>query len=206
MNQPSITNIVIFIGGGADKTREKFGLVYWGPTKLMEMAKNHFLEHAGNKSDAYYFGYLEKKAIVKKIKKLHAKQPDLRINIVGHSRGGAVAKQIAMVNLRKKGIPVNMLIALDPVKPKISDKYKIPKAKGLRNVKTFINVFAKPKWRNGADYVALVGGQYGLKLRDKAHYFVQSTKGHGQPIPLLHAKIEGTDESPFKLLIKESHL
>ncbi len=205
MDDSKITNIVVFIGGGADKTREKFGMVYWGPTKLMEYAKLYFDKRAGETSKSLYFGYLEKKDIVKKIKKLYRKNPELRVNLVGHSRGGAVAKQIATVSLLKKGIPVNLLIALDPVKPKLNIQYKIPKKKGLKNVTTFVNVFSKPIWKTGADYIAKIGGQYGIRLKDKAHHFIQTRKGHGQPIPLLNIKIEELNISSLELLINESH-
>jgi pimeloyl-ACP methyl ester carboxylesterase len=199
------SNYIFFIGGGADKTRERFGIVYWGPTKLMGYARLYFEHRQGPYSKTEYYGYLDKKEIVKKIVKLRRKYPDLRINIVGHSRGGAVAKDIAVKLLRKKGINVNLLIALDPVKAKLRSQYKIPKKKGLKNVGRFISVFAKPKRRNGADYIALIGGQYGTRLQKRSHNFIQASVGHGQPIPLLKVAVNPGGETVLDLLVKESN-
>lgn len=201
----NITNVIFFIGGGADKTRERFGVVYWGPTRLMEYAQRYFEKHQGPHSITEYYGYLDKKEIVKHIRKLRRKNPTIRINLVGHSRGGSVAKDIATKHLRKKGIEVNLLIALDPVKAKMRNKYKIPNKKGMKNVKTFISVFAKPQRRGGADYIALVGGQYGERLKRRAHYFLQTGAGHGQPIPLLKTHLDADGKTPFDLLLEESY-
>ena len=201
----TITNVIYFIGGGADKSRERFGVVYWGPTRLMEYAQRYFAKQQGPHSITEYYGYLDKKDIVKHICKLRRKNPSIRINLVGHSRGGSVAKDIATKQLRKKGINVNLLVALDPVKAKMRNKYKIPNKKGMKNVNTFISVFAKPQRRGGADYIALVGGQYGERLKRRAHYFLQTGAGHGQPIPLLKTHLDAQGKTPFDLLLEESY-
>lgn len=200
----AITNVIFFIGGAADKTRERFGIMYWGPTSLMAFARKAFMREQGPCSKSKYYGYLDKKKIIKDIRKLRRKNPNIRINLVGHSRGGSVAKEIATISLRKKGIAVNLLIALDPVKSKLRNQYKIPNKKGMKNVSTFINVFAKPTRRGGADYIALVGGQYGERLKKRAHYFLQTNAGHGQPIPLLKTPLDASGVTPFDLLLQES--
>lgn len=199
-----ITNVIFFIGGGADKTRERFGIVHWGPTRLMDYAMKAFKQRQGPHSISEYHGYLDKKKIIKRIVKLRKQYPDIRINLVGHSRGGAVAKDIATKQLRKKGITVNLLVTLDPVKPRLRVKYKVPSKKGTKNVTTFVSVYAKPLRRKHADYIALVGGQYGLKLQKRAHYFVQTNQGHGQPMPLLTAPIDELGKTSFDLLVDES--
>jgi len=202
--QSKITNVIFFIGGGADKTRERFGIVHWGPTRLMEFAMKALENHQGPHSITEYHGYLDKKKIIKRIIKLRLKHPEIRINLVGHSRGGAIAKNIATKQLRKKGILVNLLITLDPVKPKLRVKYKVPSKKGANNVVTFVSIYAKPKRRKHADYIALIGGQYGPKLQKRTHYFVQANEGHGQPIPLLKTPIDGSGITSFDLLVAES--
>lgn len=204
MSSKQCSNYVFFIGGGADKTRERFGIVYWGPTRLMDHARRYFEREQGPYTKTEYYGYLDKKEIVKKIVKLRRKNPDVRINLVGHSRGGAVAKDIAIKHLRKKGIDVNLLIALDPVKAKLHNQYKVPKKNALKNVRLFVSVFAKPKRRSGADYIALIGGQYGTRLKKRAHNFTQASVGHGQPIPLLKVAINADGDTAFDLLIAES--
>lgn len=44
-----------------------------------------------------YYGYLERKRIVKCIIKTRKQYPNMSINLVGHSRGAAIAKEIAMI-------------------------------------------------------------------------------------------------------------
>ena len=153
------SNLIIFVGGGADKSKEVFGgFIAWGPTFLIRDARDYFVSRQGPCSKALYFGYLERKRIVKNITKYRNKHPNIRIHLVGHSRGAAIAKEIAMKHLRKRKMAVHLLITLDPVRSKFTKNYKIPKVKGLQNVTSFINVYAKPRFKNHADIVALIGG------------------------------------------------
>lgn len=201
-NTPS--NVVFFIGGGADKTKERFGIVYWGPTRLMEYAQSYFDKRKGPFSLSEYHGYLDKKQIVKRIVKLRRRYPNIRINLVGHSRGGSVAKEIATKQLRKRGIATHIVIALDPVKTSIRFPFKVPKKKAVKNINTFITVFSQPKKRAPADYVAWIGGQYGERLKKRSHHFIQTSAGHGQPVPLLKEPLLPKKYSAFDLLLAES--
>lgn len=200
-----ISNVVFFVGGGADKTRERFGIFKWGPTHLMADAKRAFEEQQGPYSATEYFAYFEKKAIVKRVEKYRKHFPNIRINLVGHSRGGSVVKDIASKAMRKRNIEANLVVSLDPVKARLHHKYKVPSKKGLKNINEFVTVYAKPKWRQPADYVALYGGQYGYRLQQRAHVFVKSRASHGQPIPLLQTVIPGSDSCAFDLLLRESN-
>ena len=198
------SNIIYFIGGAADKTRERFGVVRWGPTNLVGLIKNHFDALKGSFSDTRYYSYLEKDDIIRDI--IHCKDanPDLRINLVGHSRGGAVANEIATMVLPRYKTNSNILVLLDPVKARPTDHFILPNNKNVSIANTFICVYAKPLRRDPTDYVAIVGGQYGLRLQECCDYFIQADANHGEPNKMLKLELDTTGCSAWDILLKES--
>ena len=200
-----ISNIIYFVGGGADKTRERFGVVRWGPTNLMGFAQVAFNMKKGPYSETAYFGYLDKKKIIQDIVKRKLANPKIRINLIGHSRGGAVVKDIAMKELRKLNIKANIVISLDPVKAKRRHPFRVPSKKGVKNVKTYVCIFANPSRRDPTDFIAKVGGQYGLRLQTQSHYFVEADLNHGQPIPMMQFPLNEKGKTVFDILLKESN-
>nr|WP_297349887.1 hypothetical protein [uncultured Glaciecola sp.] len=199
-----VSNIVYFIGGGADKTRERFGIIKWGPTNLMGAAKATFDIQKGPHCESKYYGYLDKKKIIQDIVKQKLKSASVRINLVGHSRGGAVAKDVAMRELRKLNIKANIVVSLDPVKAKRSSRYRVPSKKSANNVKTYICVYANPIKRDPTDYIAMVGGQYGARLQPHSHFFVEADINHGQPMPMLKLAMNDKGRTIWQVLLKES--
>lgn len=203
-NTIQASTIIYFIGGGADKTRERFGIIKWGPTNLMGLVKARFDMSKGASCETKYYGYLDKKKIIHSIVKQKLKNPDIRINLVGHSRGGSVAKDIAMRALRKLNIEANMVVSLDPVKAKSRNRYRISNKKSIENVETFICIYANPMKRDATDYIAMVGGQYGLRLKQHCHYFVDANVNHGQPMPMLKVALDNTGATAWEMLLDES--
>jgi len=203
-NTIQTSTVIYFIGGGADKTRERFGIIKWGPTNLMGLVKAAFDMTKGARCETKYYGYLDKKKIIHNIVKQKLKNPDLRINLVGHSRGGSVAKDIAIRALRKFNIRVNILISLDPVKAKPRNRYRVSNEKNIENVKTFVCIYANPVKRDATDYIAMVGGQYGLRLKPHCHFFVDANVNHGQPMPMLKVALDTTGQNAWEMLLEES--
>lgn len=203
-NTIQASTIIYFIGGGADKTRERFGIIKWGPTNLMGLVKAAFDMSKGAGCETKYYGYLDKKKIINSIVKQKLKDPEIRINLVGHSRGGSVAKDIAMRALRKLNIRANLVISLDPVKAKPRNRYRVPSKKNIQNVNTFICIYANPIKRDATDYIAMVGGQYGMRLKPSSHHFVDANVNHGQPMPMLKVALNKTGQSAWEMLLEES--
>jgi hypothetical protein len=203
-NTIHVSNIIYFIGGGADKTRERFGIIKWGPTNLMGLAKAALDLQKGPACETKYYGYLDKKKIIQDIVKQKLKNAKIRINLVGHSRGGAIVKDIAMRELRKLNIKANIVISLDPVKAKRSNRYRVPSKKSVNNVKTYICVYANPIKRDPTDYIAMVGGQYGVRLEPHSHFFVEADINHGQPMPMLKLSLNDKGRTAWEVLLKES--
>jgi len=199
-----ISNIIYFIGGGADKTRERFGIIKWGPTNLMGLAQTAFDLQKGPQCETKYYGYLDKNEIFQDIVKQKTKDAAVRINLVGHSRGGAVAKDIAMCELRNLNIKVNIVISLDSVKAKRSNRYRVPSAKSVSNVETYICIYANPVKRDPTDYIAMVGGQYGVRLQPRSHLFVEADINHGQPMSMLKLVLNDKGLTVWEVLLKES--
>jgi hypothetical protein len=200
-----MSNIIYFVGGGADKTRERFGIVKWGPTHLMGIAKADFDLRKGPYSKTKYFGYLDKKKIIQDIVKQKLANPDIRINLIGHSRGGAVVKDIAMKELRKLNIKANIVVSLDPVKAKHTHRFRIHSKKGIKNLKTYICIFAKPRKKDPTDYIAMVGGQYGHRLKELSHHYIEVDLNHGQPMPMMKVVVNAKGKSVYDILLKESN-
>ncbi len=203
-NTIQASTIIYFIGGGADKTRERFGIIKWGPTNLMGLVKATFDASKGAGCETKYYGYLDKKKIIHSIVKQKLRNPDIRINLVGHSRGGSVAKDIAMKALRKLNIRANIVVSLDPVKAKPRNRYRVPSKKNYENVNTFICIYANPIKRDATDYIALVGGQYGMRLKPNCHHFVDANVNHGQPMPMLKMALNNTRQNAWDILLEES--
>ena len=64
-NTIQASTIIYFIGGGADKTRERFGIIKWGPTNLMGLVKAAFDMSKGAGWETRYYGYwIRKKSFI----------------------------------------------------------------------------------------------------------------------------------------------
>ncbi|MBF7074138.1 hypothetical protein ISG33_12075 [Glaciecola sp. MH2013] len=199
-----MSNIIYFVGGGADKTRERFGFIRWGPTHLMGLVKAEFDAKKGPHSVTKYFGYLEKKAIIDDIVNERKSRPNIRIHLVGHSRGGTVVKDIAMQSLPALNIRVQLVASLDPVKTKPSHRFSLHQGKQHANFEQFMCVFAKPKKRDFTDFVAMAGGQYGIRLKDLSDHFVQVDVNHGKPYAMMSAALDDSGITIEEILLKES--
>ena len=200
-----MSNIIYFVGGGADKTRERFGVVNWGPTRLMGIAREDFDSKKGPYSTTKYFGYLDKKKIVQDIVKQKFANPNVRINLIGHSRGGAVVKDIAMKELRKLNIKANIVVSLDPVKAKRSHRFRIHSKKGIKNLKSYVCIYANPSKKDPTDFIAMVGGQYGNRLKELSHHFIEANLNHGQPMPMMRIPLNVKGKTVYDMLLKESY-
>ena len=203
-NKIEASNVIYFIGGAADKTRERFGLVKWGPTNLMGLCKVAFDQKKGACCETRYHGYLEKEEISKSIVQLKQTNPNIRINLVGHSRGGAVSNDLAVNVLPKLSIQANVVVLLDPVKVSPSHRFTIPKDKEAKPSKLFICIFAKPIKRDPTDYVAIVGGQYGERLRAYCDFYVEADANHGEPLKMLKTTLSESQQTTWDILISES--
>ncbi len=203
-NTIQISNVSYFIGGAADKTRERFGVIKWGPTHLMGLAKEAFDQQKGACCETHYFSYLERENIVKNIVQQKLKNADVRINLVGHSRGGAVANAIVINELPAFNVKANIVVLLDPVKAKPSDNITIPHDKNATNTNTYICVIANPRTRDPTDYVALMGGQYAACLQGFCDCFIKANANHGQPMKMLKTVLDDMQFSAWDLLINDS--
>lgn len=176
----------------------------WGPTNLVGLARVAFDALKGECCNTHYYAYLDKEDIAANIVEQRHKDPHVRINIVGHSRGAAVANEIALKHLSAINIKVNLLVLLDPVKASTNDKFILPTDKDTNNVNTSICIFAKPTTRDPTDYVAIVGGQYGDILRHYCDYFCEADTNHGEVMKMLKSNLGDRDQSAWDLLISES--
>lgn len=123
-----------FIGGAADKYPFIYGDVKLpgvgdslGPTEIVGNYAKNF--NTGNtKNLKQYYGYEEaynnrkvtipvasgKRNAFKDILEVYTKNPQTQINIIGHSLGGWNSSGL-VTELNKAGVPVNLLITIDPV-------------------------------------------------------------------------------------------
>ncbi|MFQ3250431.1 MAG: pimeloyl-ACP methyl ester carboxylesterase [Glaciecola sp.] len=203
-NKIEISNVVYFIGGAADKTRESFGLVKWGPTNLMGLCRTAFDQKKGSSCETHYYGYLEKDAIAESIVQVKQAKPDVRINLVGHSRGGAVANELALNILPSLNINANIVVLLDPVKANPLDKFTIPKNNNAHLTSLYVCIFAKPLNRDPTDYVAIVGGQYGKRLQAYCDFYIEADANHGEPMDMLKTVLDEKETSAWDILLAES--
>ena len=176
----------------------------WGPTNLVGLARSAFDNQKGQCCQTQYYSYLDKQAIVDDIVEQKRVNPNVRINFVGHSRGGAMANEIVVNILSKANILANIVVFLDPVKANPSDSFIRPKSKRSVNANQYICVFAKPIKRDPTDYVAIVGGQYGDKLQSCCDYFYVADANHGEVMKMLKSELPGAQISAWDILLNES--
>ncbi len=171
-----------FIGGAADKFDE-FGLK---ATRIMEAVYNEFVTSAPESAEAIYYGYTEREEIVADIVSLKKDAPETSVNLVGHSRGGALAYNIAANELSKANISVNLLIAIDPVGRQMTTPGLWMPSSSLDNVRFIININAAPVSNDASDWVAKAGVKYGSSAaRYTPHYF-EAPYNHGSASLMMH--------------------
>ncbi len=163
-----------FVGGAADKYPFVYGDIKppgvgnaLGPTEIVGSYAKGF--DTGNKINLKaYYGYEEaycnrrvampisskKRNAFKEIVEVYKQNPSTQINIIGHSLGGWNSAGL-VEELNKEGVPVNLLITIDPVgvllskaTPSVLATPTVRAQIYLREPKpvasTWINVFCKP--------------------------------------------------------------
>jgi pimeloyl-ACP methyl ester carboxylesterase len=117
-----------FIGGGADKN-DLLAKVRGGGTGILDHLR---LERKKQKSNitTFYRGHEQENAIFREIKLKKENNPELVINITGHSWGGHASLKLAN-RLAVEKISINELITLDPV-----------------SMTPFLRIFNFKKWVN----------------------------------------------------------
>lgn len=174
-----------FIGGAADKYQE-FGQ---GPTNIMGDVQAKFAKEAPAGAESAYYGYQDRKEIVDDIVNVHNKDASTDINLVGHSRGGALAINIAANELANSKIEVNLLIAIDPVGSQLTTPSLWIPAGPLSNVRNFININARASAPDITDRIAWAGGAYREKSASLTQYYFNVNNNHGQAYQMLKAPI-----------------
>lgn len=170
----------------------------------MGLAKAAFDQQKAASCETHYYGYLDKQDILQDIIQHKQANADVRINLVGHSRGGAVANAIALNELNALNINVNLLVLLDPVKAKQSDNYILPTDKNATNANIFICIYANPEKRDPTDYVAKLGGHYAKRLQAFCDFYVEADVNHGDPMKMLQTALDSKVGSAWNILINES--
>ena len=196
--------LVYFIGGAADKRRERFGPIKWGPSKLMAAVQAEYEEQRGPYSSSRYFAYTEVDSMLKDIVRETSLNPNLQINLVGHSRGATLAIDLACRELLKKDVKSNIVIALDPVKIRLFSIYGKPDKQALSNVFMLVCAHAKPTRLDATDLIAVLGGQYGVRMRKFTQHYTQIDTNHGNPLQMLQTPIASLGKSAFALLLEAS--
>jgi RHS repeat-associated protein len=173
-----------FIGGASDYKYE-----YWnGPTGIMKGVWEQFKANAPDGATSDYYDYENRTGMVADIIEYKRANPEAKINLVGHSRGGAAAIQMAISELAKVNLRVNMLIAIDPVHTTVSRSDKIPK-ESIPNVTFAIVLNAEPKKSNGSDSLASFGGKFGVDGKKFANIYAPLNSNHDAAWGLLHGTI-----------------
>jgi RHS repeat-associated protein len=193
-------SITFWIGGASDKERELLN----GPTHIMKNAKELFEKHSNGAGISEYYGYRDREEIVERIIEIRKSNPDIDINLIGHSRGGAVAIDIAIRELSSAAINVNLLIALDPVKASGVLAIENVTQHQLRNVKLFVNVLATKNSFSNA--LAFVGGDYGYRPAKLTGFFGAVNVAHDDATRMMLAPIDSKSYqnlTPFDILLRE---
>jgi RHS repeat-associated protein len=151
----------VFIGGAGDAST----FAGTGPTGIMSGVRNQFDKDviaAGKNETTDYFGYEDETKILAKILEVLKKNPNEKINIVGHSLGGwvgaKVAAALAKCSNAETGVSykVNNLVTLDPV----GTRYFFFQSKPVPSANNWINILANPTKPDGTDTIADLGGRW----------------------------------------------
>ena len=174
----------------------------------MSGVQEQFAKDAPDGAVSKYYGYQDRREIVSDILALKKDNPDVEINLVGHSRGAAVAINIAANELAKAKIEVNLLIAIDPVGNRFTTPdLRIPSGP-LWNVRTFIDINASARSGDITDTIARLGGKYGSDARSLTKLYYELNFNHGQASSMIKAPLMipgGGTTSAMNYLLNDVH-
>jgi RHS repeat-associated protein len=138
----------IYIGGGGDD---------WF---------THQVENYSNGRGVYY-SWTNSGGILNEINRAYRNHEP--INVMAHSYGGAAALNA----ISRAGVPINLLITIDPVGGVI-------RPRDLRsNVANWVNVTANPSSWDRSDYIAWIGGKVPDSITGAADENISSPSHHG---------------------------
>lgn len=153
---------VIFIGGAADKYPE----MGFGPTWIVGRIWERFREKTWHTNPSYFLCYRERQQLLRLLRQIRRDEPGQRITLVGHSRGAALALNLALREAAQEDLPLHRVISLDPVgQSPLTPRLCCPGRQPLKHVGQVINLQAQPRLRNYTDWVAWLGGSWGDRAR-----------------------------------------